>query len=179
MKQHILITGERGAGKSTLLWRLQRELCCPIYGFRTVREAADKTGFHPIYIHAAAEPREQYCFSQENLVGICNGRQHDVRIAAFDTLGAAYIDAAQPGGVIIMDELGFMEKEAENFKRAVLAALDGDIPVIAAVKARQDVDFLNEVRRHPKAVLVAVTPENREALFRQLHKAGEPDTKRK
>ena len=93
---------------------------------------------------------------------------HDVHTNVFDTLGANYIAAAKPGGYIIMDELGFMEKNAEAFKRAVFNALDGDIPVIAAVKARYDVDFLNRVRAHEKAQLYTITPENRDALYAEL-----------
>lgn len=86
----------------------------------------------------------------------------------FNTLGAEYITAAKPGGYIIMDELGFMEKDAEKFKRAVFNALDGNIPIIAAVKARYDVDFLNRIRAHEKAQLYTITPENRDALYAEL-----------
>ena len=67
-----------------------------------------------------------------------------------------------------MDELGFMEAKAEAFTREVFAALDGDIPVIAAVKARFDVLFLNEVRAHPHAQLVVITKENRDELYLEL-----------
>ena len=86
----------------------------------------------------------------------------------FNTLGAEYITASKPGGYIIMDELGFMEKDAEKFKRVVFNALDGNIPIIAAVKARYDVDFLNRIRAHEKAQLYTITPENRDALYAEL-----------
>ena len=66
------------------------------------------------------------------------------------------------------------------FCRAVLEALEGDIPVIAAVKHRFDVPFLNAVRAMPKAKRYTVTPESREALYeellpllRQWHRAGQ------
>ena len=68
----------------------------------------------------------------------------------------------------MMDELGFMESKAEAFTQAVIHALDVDIPVIAAVKARFDVPFLNEVRAHPKTRLYMITTENRDALFSEL-----------
>ena len=60
------------------------------------------------------------------------------------------------------------EAEAEAFKQAVLHALGGDIPVLAAVKDRRDVPFLNAVCSEPKAALYTVTPEDREALFAEL-----------
>lgn len=44
-----------------------------------------------------------------------------------------------------MDELGFLENDAHRFQAAVLAALDGSTPVLAAVKPK-DTDFLRRVR---------------------------------
>ncbi len=67
-----------------------------------------------------------------------------------------------------MDELGFMEARAEAFVRAVFDALNGTIPVIAAVKARFDVPFLNDVRAHPNARLYTITKENRDELFEEV-----------
>ena len=67
-----------------------------------------------------------------------------------------------------MDELGFMEAKAEAFTRAVLETLDGDIPVIAAVKARFDIPFLDAVRAHPKGKLSMITKENRDQLYEEL-----------
>ena len=70
--------------------------------------------------------------------------------------------------VIIMDELGFMESDAQAFRRAVLQTLDGETPVLAAVKNRMDVEFLRQVCAHPRAEVVPINPENREELFRTL-----------
>ena len=67
-----------------------------------------------------------------------------------------------------MDELGFFESKADRFTAAVLEALAGDIPVLAAVKSRTDVPFLNAVRAAPKAEVFSITPENRDELYRLL-----------
>ena len=88
----------------------------------------------------------------------------------FDTLGATYINEARPDGIIVMDELGFMERDALLFQKAVLDALNGDIQVIAAVKARRDVEFLNRVRNSEKADVYDITESNREALYNKLVK---------
>ena len=60
----------------------------------------------------------------------------------------------------------FIEYAAQT--AAVLDALAGDIPVIAAVKSRRDIPFLNAVRAAPLAEVFFLTQENREALYRQL-----------
>lgn len=167
--KHILICGEKGAGKTTLINRLRASITAPIYGYCTKRMTErDADGLFPIYIHPAWQAEAERAYGSANLIGRCDGRMHDVHTNVFDTLGANYIAAAKPGGYIIMDELGFMEKNAEAFKRAVFNALDGDIPVIAAVKARYDVDFLNRIRAHEKAQLYNITPENRDALYAEL-----------
>ena len=167
--KHILICGAKGVGKSTLIRRLCMAANAPIYGYCTkMLSTADADSLFPIYIHPAWQAEAERAYGSANLIGRCDGRMHDVHTNVFDNLGANYIAAAKPGGYIIMDELGFMEKNAEAFKRAVFNALDGDIPVIAAVKARYDVDFLNRVRAHEKAQLYTITPENRDALYAEL-----------
>ena len=67
-----------------------------------------------------------------------------------------------------MDELGFFESKADRFTAAVLEALAGDIPVLAAVKSRTNVPFLNAVQAAPQAEVFHITPENRDALLAAL-----------
>ena len=85
----------------------------------------------------------------------------------FDTLGAQLIESAPEGGIILMDELGFPENDAKVFQSAVLCALDGDTPVLAAVKPK-DTPFLRAVRGHENAELVFIDEQNRDALLEKL-----------
>ena len=85
----------------------------------------------------------------------------------FDTLGAQLIESAPKGGIILMDELGFLENDARVFQSAVLCALDGDTPVLAAVKPK-DTPFLRAVRGHENAELVFIDEQNRDALLEKL-----------
>lgn len=163
--KHILLCGEVGIGKSTLIARLLEHSSRPVYGFITKKLDPDENGFHPIYIHPAGAAERK--FEQDNLIGTCDRRTHNINLDVFNTLGVAYLQAEREG-IIVMDELGFMESKAEAFTQAVIHALDVDIPVIAAVKARFDVPFLNEVRAHPKTRLYMITTENRDALFSEL-----------
>lgn len=164
-QRHILVCGEVGAGKSTLISRLLAHSTHPVYGFVTKRLEPDGDGFHPIYIHpAGAKARMR---EPSNLIGTCDRKTHNINLDVFNTLGVEYLQA-MPGGLIVMDELGFMEANAEAFVKSVFGALDGDIPVIAAVKARFDVPFLNGVRAHPKGRLYTITRENRDDLFWEL-----------
>ena len=64
-----------------------------------------------------------------------------------------------------MDELGFLERDASRFQAAVLAALRGPQPVLAAVKNRDD-PFLRAVRSVPGVRVLYITRDNREGLYR-------------
>ena len=167
-KRHILICGERGAGKSTLIEKLLSASSRPRYGFITKMLPAGEDGFHPIYIHPAGQPLAQRVYTDANCIGVCDSRTHRPRLDAFNTLGVRYIQTARADGILVMDELGFFEAQANAFTAAVLTALAGDIPVIAAVKSRKDVPFLNAVRAAPKAEVFTITPENRDSLFERL-----------
>ncbi|MEG1810402.1 MAG: nucleoside-triphosphatase [Clostridia bacterium] len=162
--RHILICGDIGVGKSTLISRLLTHSDRQIYGFVTKREPADDKGVCSVYLHPASA-QERVC-TQANRVGNCNPDDMMLNTAAFDDIGVSLLKA-EPSGILIMDELGFMESGADLFCAAVLNALDGGIPVIAAVKSRHT-PFLDAVRKHPNVNEYCVTLENRDELYKKL-----------
>ena len=170
MKKHILICGEKGVGKSTLIRRLLEAADLTVGGFYTKMDESPKEVMHPIYIYPAKQPITERKRLQKNLIGRCGefGRRKESFPAVFDTLGREYLEDTQGCQVIVMDELGFMESEAYAFRSAVLRALDSDVPVLAAVKNRMEVEFLRQVCAHPRAEVVPIDPKNREELYRML-----------
>jgi nucleoside-triphosphatase THEP1 len=165
MKKHIVIAGKRHVGKSTLINRLLEGYDGPVYGFRTASGKSMKKGCRSFFIHpaSAAERFE----SEENHIGDGNGRERSDYPEAFNNFGVRCLEA-EPDGVILMDELGFMEKDAEKLCSRVLELFDGDIPVIAAAKAGHDVDFLNKVLNHPNAEVYYINEDNRDDLFEEI-----------
>lgn len=162
---HIVIRGARGVGKSTLIRRLLEAVPAKPGGFLTKKAPPDADGVERIHIYPAGQPQLP---SEANCVGACQaGHLLDRRKDVFDTLGVAYLKDTAGRNVLLMDELGFMESEASDFRRAVLNALDGDIPVIAAVKDKA-VPFLEQVCAHPDAQVWRITPDSRDALFHDI-----------
>ena len=170
MNKHILICGEKGVGKSTLIQRLLDEACLTVGGFCTKMDENTGEVMHPICIYPAAVPVDRRETSKANLVGRCGNfsRQKEIFPEVFDTLGTAYLRDTRACQVVLMDELGFMESNAHAFRRAVLETLDGEVPALAAVKDRRDVEFLRQVCDHPRAQVFHIDPANREELFRTL-----------
>ena len=72
--------------------------------------------------------------------------------AAFDHLGCQALEA--PAQLLVLDELGFLERDAAAFRRRIQQVLDGPTPVLGVVRqvARAD------------TVVLTVTLENRDAI---------------
>ncbi|MCR5088707.1 MAG: nucleoside-triphosphatase [Oscillospiraceae bacterium] len=166
-KRHALIYGKRNSGKTPLTERLLAECRVPLYGFRTKIVTKRDDGFHQIYMFPAGEPDGP--LTEENHIGDCNMQERTIHLSVFETLGVRLLETARPDGIILMDEIGFMEAEAPHFCRAVLDCLDGEIPVLATVKQSAiDVDFLHRVCAHPAASLYTLSPETKDSLYEEL-----------
>lgn len=163
---HALIVGERGVGKSTLIRHVLNELNRPVFGFETKKEETLENPVRgcPIYIYDAGSP---HCQTSENLIGYHREQDAAVITAAFDRYARKLLESVPDDAVVEMDEIGFLEAKSDAFCRAVLHLLEGDRPVIAAVKNR-DIPFLNALRQHPNARCFYITPKNREELFEEV-----------
>lgn len=163
---HCLIVASPGVGKSTLIARVLETLNCPVFGFLTRKEQDewDEALGHPIYIYPADRSPER---SRENLVGYCKDRRPTVFPEVFDRFAPRLQQPIPKGAVILMDEIGFMEASSEAFCHRIFDLLNGNTPVIAAVKDK-DTPFLKKIRSHPKARCFYLTPENRDSLVAQV-----------
>jgi nucleoside-triphosphatase len=167
MKKHIILCGRRQVGKTTMVNRLMRELSVPVYGYRTSTTVRDPDGTRHIYMYPAGKVNGY--MSEENHVGDCNMKIRSVNRRVFEDLGVRLLKGAKPDGVIVMDEIGFMEIGADDFCGEILHALDGDIPVLAAVKDTEfGSEFLDKIRKHPNAGVYMLTEKNRDEVFAEV-----------
>ncbi|MBQ9931720.1 MAG: hypothetical protein IJO79_05140 [Firmicutes bacterium] len=162
---HTLIVGNSDAPRLAFIDRLLDSLRpdLPVYGYRSVKEAEQEDGRAPIYIYPA---RGQWLRTEENLAGWCKARKSETYPEVFDR-HAFRIEEARPDGLLLLDELGPMESKSPRFCQAALAALEGNIPVLAVVRDK-DTEFLKQVREHRNARCFYLDAENSEELFPEV-----------
>lgn len=162
---HALIVGAQGVGKSTLIQKVLGELKLPVSGYETKKEdsLADPELGTPIYIYPAGK---EHLPAPDRLLGYRCCKNPATYPDAFDRF-AERMNAEQDRGIVLLDEIGFMESGAESFCSAILRKLDGSVPVIAAVK-NMDTPFLCRVREHPNCRCFYIDEENRDALYTEV-----------
>ena len=159
--RHIILNGRNGVGKSTLIRALLEAIPLPVYGVITKKET-DGDGTSSVYIHTYGAKRS---YTPENRIGLCGSESHTAFPDAFDRFADSMV--FPDDGVIVFDELGFMETDALRFTESVLHTLDSAPLVIAAVRDKQT-PFLDAVRSHPRADVYPINEENRDSLRESL-----------
>ena len=162
----IIIQGDRHIGKTTLIRKLIENSDFSVGGFFTKKAAGedcDKT-----YIHPASVKDSERTYSEDNLVGSCRaGETMSKHPEVFERLGVKYLKDSFGCDIIIMDELGFLENDALEFKKLVLEIFSGGYNIIAAVKSKEN-DFIKSVKMCCPEAVYKITEENRDSLFNIL-----------
>ena len=162
---HIFLTGPIGIGKSTIIRRALDITKLRYAGFRTSfpgdRAAPDRR-LHMGDIRLPIPTDEGSVVAR-----FSEGCPHPDP-ARFNELGCALIrEARQSAELIVMDELGFLERDAYLFQAEILSTLDGTAPVLGVVRQGAE-GWLQAVVRHPNVEVLPVSIENRDALAREL-----------
>ena len=155
---NLFLTGEIQVGKSTLLRKLLAK--------NGLRPGGAETGFGPwraesersLFLHAYGQPD----YGPESVCCRMGPWGKTAYPEVFDGRGAALIRAAMEEprvDVVVLDELGFLEQDAKEFRKAVLEALAGPKPVWGVLRLGggcwTDIDL---------GKIITVTRENRDEL---------------
>lgn len=170
---NILITGDIKTGKSTLARAIACQLGMPTSGFLTLPyfEKSKREGFFlskwgesPIFDPHNPNHRIFCLYDQK--------RDFTVDTKVFEQFGVQLarqsLQSCSP--VVVIDELGFMERDASSFQKEVLKILDSGKQVIAVVKPKKS-EFLDEVRR--KGILFDLDRQYSEDIMNEIREIQE------
>ena len=126
------------------------------------RREAD--GSRPVYLHPAAA-QDLFC-DAHNRVGI---RRPALGIAsfpdAFETAGMEALAGAEDCDLVLMDEIGRMERHADAYSARIRTLLGGAVPILGVVQKKADTPLAGHIRSHPNVRLFEVSAENRDTLL--------------
>ena len=166
---HIFLTGQIQIGKSTLLRKVLAGMSgIRIGGFRTVTAADLEGAIGSVYLVPAAQ--DPPLFSEDNRVAIRYGGSRGAvgYPKVFDRAGITALRDAENADLIVMDEIGFLEADAAEFRARIGKLLDGNTPILGVVRQQGETELQQTVRGHPNVRLIEVTRENRDNLQPEL-----------
>lgn len=165
---HLFLTGHIQVGKSTVIQRYLKKYGYSIKGFRTVSGPFAEDGSSEIYMVAADKPEERL---PEHVVikryGPHSIRGFSVNTEVYEDYGVKLLENTENCDVVIMDELGPKEVDAIGFRQKVMEHLDGDVPVLGVLMKKNSAVF-SDVINHPKVIVIEVTPENRDRIYKGI-----------
>ena len=153
---HVFLTGEVQIGKSTAINRFLASVPEKrVSGFKTVSRPRAGDGALEVLLSSPDG-------SNSHVVGLRlgNGR-YEGYPEIFDEYGPALLDGT--GDLVLMDEIGFMERHAARFSEAVLRTLDGTTPVLGVIKPKSTA-LLDEIRARRDVCVMEVTAQNRDII---------------
>lgn len=164
-KKHLFLTGRKQVGKSTVLRKLLKNHPETPAGFRTLRiPNAEGCSVH---MFAPGETE----FTEANRVFYRHKGVLYLNIEDFDRIGCDLLAQSRGAGLILMDELGPTEVNAQKFRGAVWETLN-EAAHVYGVLQKAESEFLDQVASREDVMVVTVMEENRDHLPHWLAQQG-------
>lgn len=172
--RNLFLTGEIGVGKSTIIRNVIESSYSDknIGGFKTLPYIEDGE-FQGYYISEYIDELDS--LSSRAIVGVNIGGKYGKKCigkpGVFESIGVAILERCleEKKEIIVMDELGFFESEAENFKRGIHNILDGGTKVLGVLKKKETI-FLDSIKNREDVLILEVDKNNRDSLKETIEK---------
>jgi len=168
-KINILLTGKPGIGKTTVVKKIIEKYKENISGFYTqeIREKGNRVGFR-----IKNTDGEEGLLSRIDIKSKFKVGKYSVNIPDIDRIGVDSIIHALHNDeidIIVIDEIAKMELFSENFKNAVLYALDSSKTVVGVIQDK-NIGFLNRIRERKDVKIICITYQNRDEIAEDIIK---------
>ena len=159
---HIFITGGKHVGKSTLVRKVLEQTSLKYGGLFSVSEFNGPDRL--VYLTDEKGKHKTLC-------GICsNHHVTDRRPEVFDSVGVELLEkAAGSNSLVVIDEIGNMEREACVYSRRIESLLeDGGKTVLGVLQERASSGLASKIRANSDILMYTVTEDNRNALVNEI-----------
>ena len=163
MHRHVFLTGEIGCGKSTALRSVLDGLQdVKIKGLQTYYNEPRGSETKRLYLRAFGDT-EQGTFLAE-----LPGGDLSRITSVFNEEGSARLKSAKDqADLIVIDEIGRLEREAFAYHEALRRCIEGDVPMLCAIR-KLKAPWADWIRNHPRVRLIEVTTENRDRIPQEI-----------
>jgi len=164
--KNIFITGSIKVGKSSVINKVLEQLGeIKIGGFKTIPIFEDglRKGFA-----LESFDGQKLIFAHTDLESNLKFDVYRYDISVFETFGTQLLDnAMKDSELIVMDEIGVMEKKTTLFKEYVLKCLDLPVPVLGAFQKRGEW-FSDILNKRSDTRIILVNEENRDHIHKEI-----------
>jgi len=165
MGRAVLLTGHPGSGKTTAIQNVVARLSVEAGGFYTqeIREGGRRVGFKIITLDG-----QEGVLAHVDVPGQPRVSKYGVNIADLNRIGVESISrAVENKSLVVVDEIGPMEILSEHFCKAVIAALDSDVPLLGSIVQRST-SFTDTLKSRPDVKVVVLRSDNRNTIVERL-----------
>ena len=158
---HIFLTGEKHVGKSTLVSAVLASAGLKYGGLRSI-SVFDENNDRNVYLVPADGVNNEPAV----LAGVCSNRHITERHPeVFDDVGCRLLDFDVDTKLIVIDEIGNMERDAKRYSDRILELLDrNDVRILGVLQKKANSALAEAIRKHPDVRIIEVTEENRDKL---------------
>ncbi len=161
MGRTILLTGRPGVGKTTVIKRVVERLGSHAGGFYTaeIRSAGRRQGFKIVTLDG-----KEGVLSHVNIKGSPRVSKYGVNLRDLEEIGVrALRQAIAQTDCIVVDEIGKMELFSEEFRKAVVEAVESEKVVLGTVMAAPH-PWVDALKALPQVTVLELTEANRESI---------------
>ncbi len=156
---NLFLTGKIKIGKSTILENVLEMIDLSIGGYITERKIQDS--INTFTVRSLNDGIETHIIANTGAID----KMKKVSVDSFKIGLTSILDnSLYNRDLIVLDELGFMENDINEFTSKVYEVLDSEKPVLGILKD-YDCDFLNNIRNRDDVIIVEITEENRETIL--------------
>lgn len=163
MHRHVFLTGEIGCGKSTAL-RSALDLLkgLNVQGLQTYYNEPRGSEIKRLYLRAFGDA------AQGTFLAELPGGDLSRIVPVFNETGCALLEQARESAeLIVIDEIGRLERDALAYHEALRLCIEGDVPMLCAIR-KLKAPWADWIRNHPRVRLIEVTRENRDNIPHEI-----------